>query len=86
MTSDFTPGTRVRISIRDESDPGHDLFHGRKGIVLAHLGTTNHLVRPDLRGEHLYRVKLDDQTIAVFVQSDLQSVFQLLRTVGGHHV
>lgn len=80
MTSDFTPGTRVRINIPNESDPGHGLFHGRKGIVLAHLGTTNCLVRPEMRNENLYRVKLDDGTKAVFVQSDLQSDLQLMPT------
>ncbi len=80
MTSDFTPGTRVRINIPDESDPGHDLFHGHKGTVLKRIGITGGLVRRDLRDEYLYRVKLDNHTKAVFVQSDLQSDIQLLPT------
>jgi hypothetical protein len=80
MTSDFTPGTRVRINIPDEFDPGHELFHGRKGIVLAQVGTTEGLVKPDLRSKNLYRIKLDDNIKAVFVQSDLQSDLQFIPT------
>ena len=83
MTSDFTPGARVRINIPNECDPGHDLFHDRKGIVLARVGTTECLVRADLRDQNLYRIRFDNNTKAVFVQSDLQSDLQLIPTPKG---
>lgn len=77
MTSDFTPGTRVRINIPNESDSGHTLFHGRKGTVLSRIGKADCMARPDLRVQNLYRIELDDGTKAVFARSDLQSNLQL---------
>lgn len=56
----FEKGDHVRIDIPDQSDPDHDAFHGKHGIVTAVLDDNAAATTGDERDSLLYRVQLDN--------------------------
>lgn len=68
----FEPDDQVRIDIPDETDPDHDRYHGRLGTVVA-VGTDDAgATTGDERDSTLYRVELEDGTVADFRWRDLR--------------
>lgn len=70
----FTPeeGDRVRVDIPDETDPDHEIYHGRHGFVRNILTDDAGKAVGDESANLLYRVEFDDGAIGDFRQHDLR--------------
>lgn len=69
-------GERIRVDIPDESDPDHDVYHGRHGTVVRMLGDDAAEETGDSRDSTLYRVEFEDGTHADFRWRDLRPPFE----------
>jgi len=69
-------GDRVRIDIPDETDPDHEQYHGRQGMVVKELQDHAGESSGDERDSTLYRVELDDGRVADFRWRDLRPAFE----------
>lgn len=54
----FDPGDTVRIDIPDETDPDHELLHGKRGMVIKVLSDDAGAVTGDEREGYLSGLKL----------------------------
>lgn len=70
--SRFDSGDRVRIDIPDETDPDHERYHGREGIVTEVLSDDADMETGDDRAGKIYRVALDDGTVVDLRWRDLR--------------
>jgi ribosomal protein L21E len=68
----FTLGDRVRVDIPDETDPDHELYHGRHGEVVELLEDDASEVTGDERDSLIYRIRLDDGKSVDFRWRDLR--------------
>lgn len=71
----FSQGDEVRIDIPDESDPDHELYHGRHGEVITVFSDEADGVTADRRDTFLYRVEFNDDSTADFRWRDLRPPF-----------
>jgi ribosomal protein L21E len=68
----FETGDRVRIDIPNETDPDYTQYHGREGTIIDLLTDDASEITSDPRDRTIYRVELDDETIADFRWRDLR--------------
>jgi len=68
----FSEGDRVRVDIPDETDPGHERFHGVHGTVVAVLEDDAGRATGDERDSLLFRVELEDSDVEDFRWRDLR--------------
>lgn len=68
----FDVGDGVRIDIPDESDPDHDVYHGRHGTVVAIIDDDAGMETGDERDSTLYQVELDSGETADVRWPDLR--------------
>lgn len=59
----FTPGDKVRIDIPDETDPDHERYHGRKGVVSDVIDDDAGVERGDERDSYIFQIELDSGEI-----------------------
>lgn len=72
MVRRFDAGDRVRVDIPDTSDPDHEAFHGKHGVVTGIIEDAAGEVTEDERDSVLYRVQLDDGVEMDFRWRDLR--------------
>jgi hypothetical protein len=53
-------GGRVRIDIPDETDPDHEMYHGKHGEILVVISDNADDVTGDEQDSGLYRIHLDN--------------------------
>lgn len=68
----FEVDDRVRIDIPDETDPDHESYHGRHGVVVEVFEDDAGLETGDERDSVLYRVEFDSDETADFRWRDLR--------------
>ena len=69
---EFSEGDRVRVDIPDETDPDHELYHGRHGEVVELSDDDANEVTGDDRDSLIYRIQLDDGERVDFRWRDLR--------------
>jgi ribosomal protein L21E len=68
----FGEGDRVRVDIPEISDPDHDRYHGREGVVKNVVSDAASAVTGDERDDAHYRVQFDDGEVMDFRWRDLR--------------
>ena len=68
----FSAGDCVRADLPDETDPDHELYHGRRGEIIEVLHDDAGKATGDERDSTLYRVEFEDGEVADFRWRDLR--------------
>jgi hypothetical protein len=68
----FTTGDRVRVDIPDETDPDHEDFHRKQGVVVAVFTDEAGDETGDERDDVLFRIEFEDGTTMDFRWRDLR--------------
>lgn len=70
----FEEGDPVRVDIPDKTDPDHDRLHERKAVIVDVLEDDAGHTTGDVRNSNLFRVELQDGTMAQLRWRDLRPV------------
>ena len=68
----FETSDPVRIDIPDETDPDHELYHGKIGEVVEIIEDDAESHTGDERDSHLFVVELDNGNVGHFRWRDLR--------------